>query len=315
MAAATAAMAEEKWTAGFRLLKEGEFPAAVWYPSEQAESTGRMGPYDFSRAADAAAAGKFPLIIFSHGWTGRFRNHHLTARFLARRGFVVAMPQHRDRLWQAMDINTRMHWRVADVHEMIALLRADDALRGAVDFENINAGGYSLGGATALLAAGASLDLKALIRHCRANGEEDPEVCAPSFLRTLARIYLGWFPVVAEDGWPPPLRFNKIFLIAPLGQAMNEESLAELESDILIVRMTDDAVLRYPYHAAHLRKILSNAAYREMKAQHYAFIAPPAPRVPRDEYWPEVTDPEGFDRAALIDEINAEILAHLAAAE
>lgn len=58
------------------------FPIALWYPLAAAGD------------ANTPAAGRFPLVLFSHGSGGSERNQHGWAEHLARRGYVVATSRH-----------------------------------------------------------------------------------------------------------------------------------------------------------------------------------------------------------------------------
>jgi len=67
----------------------------VLYPSDADEQVTSLGPYSMSLAPDGPlAAGVFPLVVISHGTGGSGLVYRNLASHLARRGFVVAMPEH-----------------------------------------------------------------------------------------------------------------------------------------------------------------------------------------------------------------------------
>ena len=81
---------------GFREITQSGVDIAVWYPTNAPHNQSRLGPFDVDYARDAKPiAGQFPLVLLSHGHSGRPRNHHLTAAALVRAGYVVAASQHR----------------------------------------------------------------------------------------------------------------------------------------------------------------------------------------------------------------------------
>ena len=81
--------------AGFREIVAGNVALGVWYPSDAPTAAQRLGPFEIELARDAPArAGKHPIILFFHGNSGFYRNHHLTVQALADAGFVVIAPQH-----------------------------------------------------------------------------------------------------------------------------------------------------------------------------------------------------------------------------
>ena len=100
---------------GFREITQSGVDVAVWYPTNAPHNQSRLGPFDVDYARDcrtisagfviawrlitANTGGKiqimlailimiaeFPLVLLSHGHSGRPRNHHLTAAALVRAG-------------------------------------------------------------------------------------------------------------------------------------------------------------------------------------------------------------------------------------
>jgi len=120
--------------------------------------------FTFTGARDAAAAdGEFPLVLFSHGFTGfRLQSSFLTSH-LASWGFVVAAPDHPSRDLPNVLSGTASGDRADSVDDLIQTMdlvfaegaKADSLLSGRVDTENVVAVGHSAGGGTIL---GAALD-------------------------------------------------------------------------------------------------------------------------------------------------------------
>ena len=102
---------------GFREITQSGVNIAVWYPTNAPHNQSRLGPFDIDYARDAKpVAGRFPLVLLSHGHSGRPRNHHLTAAALVRAGYVVAAPQHRfDHLVFQSRLIYAMHQRIAEI--------------------------------------------------------------------------------------------------------------------------------------------------------------------------------------------------------
>lgn len=109
----------------------------------------------------AAEEGPFPVVLFSHGFSGfRLQSSFLTSH-LASHGFVVAAPDHPSRdLEHAIvgDVGTDRSQDAAELLESLELLESEAAregslLEGAVDGEQVATLGHSAGGGTALLAA------------------------------------------------------------------------------------------------------------------------------------------------------------------
>ncbi|MFM7872019.1 MAG: chlorophyllase/cutinase-like alpha/beta fold protein, partial [Actinomycetota bacterium] len=115
--------------------------------------------YDAGRDAPAAD-GSFPVVLFSHGFSGmRFQSTFLTSH-LASWGIIVAAPDHWSRdLFHTL--SAPVGDRESAVTELLATLdlltaqnaASDSILSGRVDTERVVAVGHSAGGGTVLRAA------------------------------------------------------------------------------------------------------------------------------------------------------------------
>ncbi len=154
-------------------------PVEVWYPATKAGvATGTEASYDVADwlppalkklvppgfsvtypsggvRGVAVAPGRFPLVVFSHGYAGfRDQSTFLTAR-LASWGFVVAAPDHLSRdLTEVLGGGTgpKKTTDVEDLRATIALMGKENAtpssaLHGHVDTSLVGAVGHSAGGA------------------------------------------------------------------------------------------------------------------------------------------------------------------------
>jgi predicted dienelactone hydrolase len=155
-------------------------PVEVWYPATQASIVGKPiatydvsawlppalrklipagftgGTYPSGGVRDVAVApGRYPLVVFSHGYAGfRDQSTFLTA-FLASWGFVVAAPDHYSRdLTQVLGGPTGATAKTTDVDDLeatIALMAhqnttAGSPFHGHVDTKKVGAVGHSAGG-------------------------------------------------------------------------------------------------------------------------------------------------------------------------
>ena len=76
-------------------------PVMVWYPTPAAATPQAMGPFRFAAALGAPpSAGRFPLVVISHGTGGSELGHAWLAEGLAREGFVVVAPRHPGDNWE-----------------------------------------------------------------------------------------------------------------------------------------------------------------------------------------------------------------------
>lgn len=136
----------------------GAFPGAptrtlrvrFWYPA-----AGRPATASVEGAAPARSAGPFPLVVFSHGFTGTPEAYGPLLGFLARRGYVVAAPRYplSSQGAPGSPTITDLPNQPADVSFVISRVVAASAapdgwLAGLVDGRHVGVAGHSLGGMT-----------------------------------------------------------------------------------------------------------------------------------------------------------------------
>ena len=147
----------------------------VWYPAAERTVRGttyhtilRDGVLPIALHGQASrdatpAAGRFPLVLISHGYPGnRFLMSHLGEN-LASKGYVVASVDHRDSGYaDKVLFGSTMVNRPLDQAFVIARLRADAPWAGMLTAE---AGivGYSMGGYGAFVSGGAGVSDEAVV--------------------------------------------------------------------------------------------------------------------------------------------------------
>lgn len=159
----------------------------VWYPVPRSAAKGEPATYsvtswlppslrslfppNYSAATfttgafrDApVAAGRFPLVVFVHGYAGFRDQSTFLTTWLASWGFVVAAPDLVDNDLTAVLSGTHASDDTADLAEIestVSLMSSEDnvasgSLRGHVDLERLAVVGHSLGGAAAEAVAAA----------------------------------------------------------------------------------------------------------------------------------------------------------------
>lgn len=167
--------------AGYKVLAmENGRKAAVWYPAAAGEQpmaySRSTGGFMGSVAKDAppSTCPRVPLVLFSHGLGGCALQTLFLTEELARQGYVVAAPDHKDAVcaigsdehnfgnmrpdqsfleperWSERSHRDRLH----DLRALIDLVANDQQLGAAVDVQRIGLIGHSLGGYTAIGMAG-----------------------------------------------------------------------------------------------------------------------------------------------------------------
>ena len=268
-------------------------PVGIWYPTRAASHPTPVGLFVQDVAPDAPLAGRgLPLVVFSHGNGGTLEGHLDTAQALAEAGFVVAAPMH-------TGDNYRDQSRAVDIGGRVRALSAvidwveRDWVAGGVDPARVGAFGFSAGGMTVLIAAGARPDLALIGPHCAAHpGDYDCRLMAAHHVTAPAAG--GAQPVFAADA-----RVRAIVVAAPaLGFTLAGGGAADVRVPVQLWRADADAVLPAPDYADAVRVALPVAPefHAVPGAGHFDFLAPCSVALARVAP-PICSEGGGFDRA------------------
>ena len=181
-------------------------PVEVWYPADArhaGEDTdeSKMDHYDLlpgfpplkQKAVRGAAAadGRWPVVVFSHGFGGHRRQSTFLCTHLASHGYVVVAPDHTGNTvmdMAQMTMQVMMGQPMPDVEPMLIELIAarpadvtfliDQLLAGglgidasSIDADRIGMAGHSFGGWTTLMAAGRDRRIRAALPLAPAGGK------------------------------------------------------------------------------------------------------------------------------------------------
>jgi predicted dienelactone hydrolase len=284
------------------------FPVAIWYPTSAEPGVIEFGPYTMRVARAATPSdGKFGLVVISHGSGGDAFAHRDLGIALASAGYVVAAPMHpRDNFQDKSGVGSVSVWtgRPKQVSRVIDRVLEDTALGPYIQCERIGGVGHSSGGYTALALAGAKPSMNALVQHCRGI-PEDARFC--SFGGGAARQ-------AGQNGGDIPdvhdRRVRAIVLLAPHAALFTDEALSNLAVPARIYGAELDDLTPVQFHAQRLAKVLAaKAEYVQIKgAGHFSFIAS-FPDALRNSAGEAGRDPKGFDRNAMHETMNPEIVA------
>lgn len=190
----------------FDASRSRNLPVEVWYPAtqghsgqDQAEAT--MDHYDLlpgfppskqAAVRDAAvAAGRFPVVVFSHGFGGHRRQSTFLCTHLASHGYVVAAMDHTGNTMidmAQMTLQVMMGEPMPETGPMIAeliQLRPADAIfvldrllagelgieASQLDADRVGLSGHSFGGWTTLMVSGLDSRVKAALPLAPAGGK------------------------------------------------------------------------------------------------------------------------------------------------
>lgn len=289
--------------AGFKdpLDPEEIMDGVIFYPTWAAPGRTGNATWVVDALPDAPPAdGRFPLILLSHGEDGTRLSHHDLATDLARLGFIVVTLTHpgdSDRDSETMRSDRVLVGREYDLRAALDAVLADPVFGRHVDRDRIGVAGFSLGGYTALLLAGAKPDFSRFSTYCRDTGAA-PAICAA-----------GPPPIRQGLGFFRDERVKAAYLMAPgPGYFFTREGLADVRIPIHIDDPAEDEVLARPFAAERIRDLLPEPPEyaRVPGAGHYAYLAP-CPASIREKTPRLCKDPPGFDRAGFHLELAAEM--------
>ena len=159
-------------TVGFRVATIAGLKTAVWYPATAPESAyvygSRAGTGSVALNAAPATCARLPLVVFSHGFGGCGIQSVFITEQLARKGYIVAAPDHKDAgcsvdgtsgsvsfaalqepfrdpdTWTDQTFADRKN----DIQNLITALLVHPEFGGVIDSKKIAGMGHSLGGYT-----------------------------------------------------------------------------------------------------------------------------------------------------------------------
>jgi predicted dienelactone hydrolase len=273
-------------------VQGADIPLAVLYPAHGEERTEHFGPYSLEVASNAAPAdGVYPLVVISHGHSGTPWAYRQLAKHLALAGFVVALPAHTG--------NTRTDNTLAGTAANLAnrprhitlsidSVLADATLAPHVRSDGVAVIGHSIGGYTALAAAGG---LAWTGPYERKDSQALPE------------------PVPVT----PDPRIRALVLLNPATFWFIAGSLRPVKVPILLRTGEQDDITPIE-HAHKIIEGVAEPALVEHKdipgAGHFAFMSKFPPEMTRPNFKPS-QDPEGFDRDSIQPEFFADVTAFL----
>ena len=269
------------------------FDTLVWYPTETTESPSQVGSFLLPAGPGAKlAAGRFPIVLLSHGGGQRGGNPLILSGLsaaLARQGFVVVAPFHG---------TAALALRPLEIRLALDAVLDDPRFGPHVDPNRLGMLGFSLGGAVTLELAGAVPDWDHFAAYC-ADHPDDAMSCdhAPGGPRRTGR------PIA-----PSPLPLKAIVLLDPFAAPFQRAGLTGVTLAVLLFR-PDRSALPAEGNAQALAAALPHPPrYETVAGGHFVFTDVCAPVLLAAE--PELCrDPPDVDRATVHPGVEAKIAA------
>jgi len=266
----------------------------VWYPAadgavEQRLDLGPPGKPLFlvgAAAPDAAFADAKPrpVILFSHGFGGTARMMAWFGTPMARAGYVVVAVDHPgnnglDRMTPAGAVMT---WdRANDLRAALEAVKADSVIGSHLDLHRVGVAGFSAGGFTALVSAGARVNMNRFASFCREHPEDG--VCKPQkefaltlddAVRTLQEPELAAEAAHAGDDHSIP-GVRAAFAISPaIVQGLEPEGLKRMKTPVAILLGDADVTAPPDTNGRVAARAIPHAEVNELPGVgHYDFLS------------------------------------------
>jgi predicted dienelactone hydrolase len=264
--------------------------------------------------AHTVANKKLPLIIISHGTGGSKDGHNDTAAALTKAGFIVASLTHTGdnyRDTSGVSDGTQLTSRPRHIKRVIDYMLSVWPDRARIDAEQIGMFGFSAGGFTALVVAGATPDLSRGPDYCRKR--PDAWTC-----RYIAKHGLdpSKLPPVKPEEWQHDPRVKAIIIAAPaIGYSFDQAGLAPVRIPVQIWHANKDEIVEDSPFLIKAALPLPPEFRPVAKASHFSFIEPctvPVRAIITVMHWfgtePICDNPTGFDRRAFHAQFNTEVV-------
>ena len=286
-----------EWSAGFHRLTfldpldDQPMHAIAFYPSSDPQGVTSLGSYTVQATEEAKiAASHFPMLMLSHGNTGTPLALHDLATSLARKGFVVVAVLHPGDNYKdhsRLGTLSNLYGRPMQISAAITATLADPRLSAYVRGDQVGVIGYSAGGETALILAGAQPDLERLRSYCQER-PDDRDACTTQGELIADRDDL--VPIADP-------RVGALLLMAPLSLMFGRQTLADVHVPVLLYSGDKDQLVDPDKNADALaRKLPVEPEFKVLAgAGHFVFMAPCNDE--QKALMPDLrTDAQGVDR-------------------
>lgn len=307
LALAFPALAQAAGLTRFDIPADRRGPAIAvsqWSPCATPPIPVTLGPFVLQAVRDCpiAGAGRLPLVVISHGFGGTALAHRDTAASLADAGFVVVALDHPDDNAfnpARFDSLKALRTRPVDVQRLIDHMLGPAPAAARIDPERIGFFGFSRGGYTGLVLAGARPDIRQLRMVC-----QDPTGAG------CERIPAAMVPpgeAVSDS------RIRAFVIADPLASVFPDASaLSRVEAPIQLWASQNggDGVSPVDVAAIGNRLPVRPEFHDVARAGHFAFLSVCPAAFAQAQ--PDIClDSAGFERAAFHAELNRQVVAFL----
>jgi predicted dienelactone hydrolase len=275
--------------------------AAVWSPCAGPSGNIQIGSFTLVGVRDCPVVGeKLPLIVVSHGFGGAYLGHHDTAEALADAGFIVVALNHPDDTACNKEKAYRLSaliTRPDDVKRLLDFMLGPSKDAAKIEAQRIGFFGFSTGGYTGLVLAGAHPDFRELRSHCQ---ESTGATCEHVGKRALPME-----PVTHDT------RIKAFVVADPLSSVFpTTDSLKEVTAPLQLWGSERGGDGASPENiAAVARNLPIKPDFHIVpNSGHFAFLTP-CPAMLSTSLPELCTDSPGFDRSSFHKDFNTQVVA------
>jgi predicted dienelactone hydrolase len=306
---------------------QGDGPVTVFYPTADAETPVRRGPFTLPVAIDGQPQrGNGRLVVISHGSGGAPWVHTQLVRALVNAGYTVAMPEHRGDNYKNDHNPGPDSWKLrpGEVSRSIDAVAQSPRWSGLLQFDRVGLFGQSAGGHTALSLAGGVWSPARFLAHCESHLADDFNACTGSLTRLNGGFLDGLKKLVAigvlrqwfDDAQPVAAHDPRIAVAVagvPAAADFDPASLRTPRIPLGLVTAGRDVWLTPRWHGEAVAAVCTpcERVAHLPEAGHSVLLSPlpPADVLDSTTAW-LLADPPGFDRATL-PALDAKIVAFL----
>lgn len=305
-----------------RLTVESEaapFDTVVFYPTREDEVPWQAGPFtvEATRNASPIPDKRFPVVLISHGRGGGPLSHRELAAALGRAGFIVVLPTHVGDASGYPRSPTQAQIlidRPRQAETALNAVLADSRFSAIADASRIGMIGYSAGGYTALVLAGAKPDFAYASAYCA--NHDDPGSC-PRSANNKSTDDGQFKAAVSADllAWQPPVdrRLKALVLMDPLAMMFSAGRLYAVRIPTMVYRPQDDSHLGSARNSlAVVSGLPTPPAVHIVPGNHFVFIDP-CPALVAANAAMICQDEPGTDRAEVHRRLDRQVVAFLRA--
>lgn len=230
--------------------------------------------------------GPYPLVIFSHGFSGSAPGASALTEHYASYGFIVLAPEHTEHfdfawsdLWKSSIDRPKDIKQTLDYAE--ELTAPGGKMAGLIDMEYVAVVGHSYGGYTALAMAGAQYDLAAYNARCAQILADSPLafLCTSLVPKEADMAARAGFDPMPEGLWPSfgDPRVTAIIPLAGDSYLFDQAGLSKITIPMMAIGGTADTSTPYEWGAKPAYDYVSSeqkALVTFVGAEHMIFTPP-----------------------------------------